>query len=61
MEEKYPPGFYCGDGDKFHYENVPLLDAWKALEKLVNLGKIKSIGISNFNGGLIYDLIRGPL
>ncbi|RLV91713.1 NADPH-dependent D-xylose reductase xyl1 [Spathaspora sp. JA1] len=59
LEEKYPPGFYCGDGDKFHYENVPLLDTWKALEKLVQAGKIKSIGISNFPGALIYDLVRG--
>lgn len=59
IEEKYPPGFYCGDGDKFHYENVPLLDTWKALEALVQKGKIRSIGISNFNGGLIYDLLRG--
>ncbi|KAK6201284.1 xylose reductase [Scheffersomyces amazonensis] len=59
LNEKYPPGFYCGDGDKFHYEDVPLLETWKALEKLVKAGKIKSIGISNFTGALIYDLLRG--
>ncbi|CAI5759856.1 unnamed protein product [Candida verbasci] len=59
IEEKYPPGFYCGDGDNFHYENVPILNTWNALEKLVKAGKIKSIGISNFNGSLIYDLLRG--
>lgn len=59
FDEKYPPGFYCGDGDKFHYENVPLLDTWRALEKLVKKGKIRSIGISNFNGALILDLLRG--
>lgn len=59
FEEKYPPGFYCGDGNNFHYENVPLLDTWKALEKLVQKGKIKSIGVSNFNGGLLLDLLRG--
>lgn len=58
-KEKYPPGFYCGDGDKFHYENVPLLDTWKALEKLVQKGKIRSIGISNFPGALLLDLLRG--
>lgn len=58
-DEKYPPGFYCGNGDKFAYENVPLLDTWRALEKLVKAGKIRSIGISNFNGGLILDLLRG--
>lgn len=59
FEEKYPPGFYCGDGDKFVYEDVPLLDTWRALEKLVEKGKIRSIGISNFTGALIQDLLRG--
>lgn len=59
FDEKYPPGFYCGDGDKFIYEDVPLLETWKAMEKLVKLGKVKSIGISNFNGALILDLLRG--
>ncbi|CAK7893110.1 NADPH-dependent D-xylose reductase II,III [[Candida] anglica] len=59
IEEKYPPGFYCGDGENFHYEDVPLLDTWKALEQLTKDGKVRSIGISNFNGGLIYDLLRG--
>lgn len=58
IEERYPPGFYCGDGDKFHYENVPLADTWKAMEKLTKSGKVKSIGISNFSGALIYDLLR---
>ena len=59
FEEKYPPGFYCGEGDKFLYEDVPLLDTWRALEKLVKKGKIRSIGISNFSGALIQDLLRG--
>lgn len=59
FDEKYPPGFYGGDGDKFVYENVPLLDTWKALEKLVKAGKIRSIGVSNFTGALILDLLRG--
>lgn len=59
IEEKYPPGFYCGDGDKFIYEDVPLLSTWKKLEELVKKGKIKSIGISNFAGPLILDLLRG--
>lgn len=58
IEERYPPGFYCGDGDNFHYENVPLADTWKAMEKLTKSGKVKSIGISNFSGALIYDLLR---
>lgn len=53
-----PSAFYCGDGDKFIYENVPLAETWKAMEKLTKTGKVKSIGISNFSGALIYDLLR---
>nr|1R38_A Chain A, xylose reductase [Yamadazyma tenuis]1R38_B Chain B, xylose reductase [Yamadazyma tenuis]1R38_C Chain C, xylose reductase [Yamadazyma tenuis]1R38_D Chain D, xylose reductase [Yamadazyma tenuis] len=59
IEEKYPPGFYCGDGNNFVYEDVPILETWKALEKLVAAGKIKSIGVSNFPGALLLDLLRG--
>lgn len=59
LEEKYPPGFYCGDGDKFVYENVPIAETWKALEALVAKGKIKSIGVSNFSAAYILDLLRG--
>ncbi|ABN67152.1 NAD(P)H-dependent D-xylose reductase (XR) [Scheffersomyces stipitis CBS 6054] len=59
LEEKYPPGFYCGKGDNFDYEDVPILETWKALEKLVKAGKIRSIGVSNFPGALLLDLLRG--
>lgn len=59
ISEKYPPGFFCGDGDNFHYENVPLLETWKAMEKLTKTGKARSVGISNFNASLILDLLRG--
>ncbi|ODV96517.1 hypothetical protein PACTADRAFT_49847 [Pachysolen tannophilus NRRL Y-2460] len=58
FEEKYPPGFYCGDGDKFHYEDVPIIETWRALEELVDEGLVKSIGVSNFRGALLQDLIR---
>ncbi|ODV83209.1 hypothetical protein CANARDRAFT_100586 [[Candida] arabinofermentans NRRL YB-2248] len=58
FEEKYPPGFYCGDGDKFIYEDVSLAQTWAALENLVEEGLVKSIGISNFSGALIQDLLR---
>lgn len=59
FEEKYPPGAYTGDGDKVHTEDVTLLETWKALEKLVKSGKVKSIGISNFTTALVADLYRG--
>lgn len=59
IEERYPPGFYCGDGDKFHYEDVTLLETWQAMEKLTKLGKVRLIGISNFSGALVWDLLKG--
>lgn len=58
IEEKYPPGFYCGPNG-WEFEDVPLSVTWAAMEKLVEQGKVKSIGISNFNGALIQDLLRG--
>lgn len=58
FEEKYPTGFYCGPNG-WEFENVPLSSTWGAMEKLVEEGLVKSIGISNFTGALIEDLLRG--
>lgn len=63
FEEKYPPGFYTGAEDEkngvISQEDVPLIDTYRALEKCVDEGLIKSIGVSNFNGSLVQDLLRG--
>lgn len=59
IKEKYPAGLTGTKDDKLRYEDVPLLDTWKAMEALVSKGKVKSIGISNFTGPLIEDLLRG--
>lgn len=54
FEEKYPAGLPDGD---YEYEDVSLLETWRALEGFVKAGKVKSIGISNFSGGQIWDLL----
>ncbi|CUM68458.1 uncharacterized protein PRCAT00006183001 [Priceomyces carsonii] len=58
IEEIYPPLNYCGDGDNWRYEDVPIIETWRAMEDLVKEGLVKSIGISNFNGALLQDLLR---
>ncbi|SSD58968.1 probable NADPH-dependent aldose reductase GRE3 [Saccharomycodes ludwigii] len=63
IEEKYPPGFYTSETDfeqgKITLEkNVTILDTWKSLEKCHEKGLIKGIGISNFRGCLIQELLN---
>ena len=44
-------------GDKIQYSDVDYLETWKALEKKVEEGKIRSIGLSNFNIAQIQRVI----
>ncbi|CAB3411279.1 unnamed protein product [Caenorhabditis bovis] len=41
--------FPLGENNKMRYSNEDYLDTWKALEEAHNNGKVRSIGISNFN------------
>lgn len=63
MDVKYPPGFYTGEEDwkkgVLTEEYVPYMDTYRALEKCVDEGLIKSIGISNTPGALVQDVLRG--
>lgn len=59
FEEKYPASTYCGDGDKIVLDKVPILDTWRVMESMIAKGKAKSIGISNFNGSNLIDLLAG--
>ncbi|KAJ1969729.1 hypothetical protein IWQ62_000431 [Dispira parvispora] len=38
---------------------VNLAETWKAMEELVHLGKVKHIGVANFNVAQLQDLIAG--
>lgn len=57
VETLYPPGF--GTTEEFVFEDVPIIDTYRALEDAHAQGKIKAIGVSNFSGALVQDLLRG--
>ncbi|KAF5863666.1 hypothetical protein ETB97_009599 [Aspergillus alliaceus] len=43
---------------RFRLADVPIADTWVALEKLVEAGKLRSIGVSNFTQEKIDDLLK---
>uniref|UniRef100_A0A914WIJ7 NADP-dependent oxidoreductase domain-containing protein n=1 Tax=Plectus sambesii TaxID=2011161 RepID=A0A914WIJ7_9BILA len=61
----WPMGFQEGgeifprtaDGNHMHYSDADYLDTWKALEEAVQAGKVKTIGLSNFNSQQIQRVI----
>lgn len=54
---RYPPGWEF-DGKNVILSNTTIQQTWTAMEGLVGKGFAKSIGISNFQGSLILDLLR---
>ena len=55
--ERYPPGFTY-DGKNVVPGKASIQETWTAMEEVQRKGLAKSIGISNFNGQLIMDLLR---
>ncbi|KAK9234364.1 NADP-dependent oxidoreductase domain-containing protein [Lipomyces kononenkoae] len=56
---RYPPNLlYDVEAGTMEFEDVPISETWAEMEKAVELGYAKNIGISNFCGGLIIDLLR---
>ena len=55
---RYPPTWHY-DGDKeIRPGKASIQETWTAMEGLVGAGLARSIGISNFQGQLVYDLLR---
>ena len=58
-EVRYPPSWtYSGKDGDIQTTKAPIVRTWAAFEQLVAKGLARSIGISNFVGALIYELLR---
>lgn len=57
-EHRYPPEWFADDGKTVELDTTPIQATWQAMEKLVDEGLAKSIGVSNFNGSLLLDVLR---
>ena len=55
---RYPPGWHYDGASEIRPSKASIQETWTAMEALVGNGLAKSIGISNFQGQLVYDLLR---
>lgn len=55
--KSYPSGWHTLDG-KIRQTKTPIQATWEEMEKLVDQGLVRNIGISNFQGALVMDLLR---
>ncbi|KAI9794013.1 MAG: NAD(P)H-dependent D-xylose reductase (XR) [Peltula sp. TS41687] len=57
--ERYPPGFtYSAASHDVRPGTATIQETWQAMEPLVSAGLARSIGVSNFQGSLLLDLLR---
>jgi D-xylose reductase len=60
FEVRYPAGWFydpAGSPPKMVPDSVPIAETWGAMERLVEQGLVRHIGISNFGTSLIRDLL----
>jgi D-xylose reductase len=57
-EVRYPPGWEFDEKDGVQVGNATIQETWTAMESLVEKKLTRSIGISNFQGSLVLDLLR---
>lgn len=56
-EVRYPPSWFADGKSKVEYSKASLESTWHAMESLQKKGLTKSIGISNYTGALLLDLL----
>ena len=60
FDTRYPPEWLhdpAVESPAMQIDPVPLQDTWHAMEQLVTSGKVKQIGVCNYNSVLLHDLI----
>jgi D-xylose reductase len=57
IEKKYPAEWQGLDGN-VNLDKIPIQETYQALEELVDAGLAKNIGVSNFSGALLIDVVR---
>ncbi|KAK1781853.1 xylose reductase [Copromyces sp. CBS 386.78] len=55
---RYPPGWHFDGQSEIRPSKATIQETWTAMESLVEKGLAKSIGVSNFQAQLLYDLLR---
>jgi len=55
---RFPPGWAYDGKEEIRYSKIPLQETYGYLEQAVQQGLIRHIGISNYNGALILDVLR---
>lgn len=60
FDHRYPPGWFAdpsAEHPRMEEVRVPISETWRAMEKLVDDGLVKHIGICNFGTSLLRDLL----
>ncbi|KAI0151692.1 NADP-dependent oxidoreductase domain-containing protein [Xylariaceae sp. FL1272] len=56
--ERYPPGWHADGKSKIVRSKTPMHVTWASMESCVDKGLARSIGVSNFQAQLLYDMLR---